>query len=42
MVNLEAMKMERTITAECDGIIKNVFIKPGSVIETNDLLIEIS
>lgn len=42
LLSIEAMKMETTITAECDGIIKNVFIKPGSVIETNDLLIEIS
>lgn len=42
LLSIEAMKMETTITAECDGVVKNVYIKPGSVIETNDLLIEIA
>lgn len=42
LLSIEAMKMETTITAECDGVVKNVFVKPGSIIETNDLLIELS
>lgn len=42
LLSIEAMKMETTITAECDGVIKNVYIKPGSVIETNDLLLELA
>ncbi|MDF7667110.1 pyruvate carboxylase [Orbaceae bacterium ESL0727] len=42
LLSIEAMKMETTITAECDGVVKNVFVKPGSVIETNDLLIELT
>lgn len=41
LLSIEAMKMETTITAECDGVVKNVLIKPGSVIEPNDLLIEL-
>ena len=41
LLSIEAMKMETTITAECDGTIKQVYIKPGSVIETNDLLVEL-
>ncbi|MDF7671201.1 pyruvate carboxylase [Orbaceae bacterium ESL0721] len=42
LLSIEAMKMETTITAECDGVIKNVFVKAGSVIETNDLLVELA
>ncbi|WP_392563842.1 pyruvate carboxylase [Orbus wheelerorum] len=42
LLSIEAMKMETTITAECDGVVKYVHIKPGSVIETNDLLIELA
>lgn len=41
LLSIEAMKMETTITAECDGVIKHVYVKPGSVIETNDLLVEL-
>ncbi|WP_392560128.1 pyruvate carboxylase [Orbus mooreae] len=42
ILSIEAMKMETTITAECDGVVKNVYVKPGSVIETNDLLVELA
>lgn len=42
LLSIEAMKMETTITAECDGKVKNVYIKPGSVIEAGDLLVELS
>lgn len=42
LLSIEAMKMETTITAECDGIVKAIYIKPGSVIETHDLLLELN
>ena len=40
LLSLEAMKMETTLTAERDAVIKNVLVQPGSVVETKDLLIE--
>ena len=36
----EAMKMENSIIAERNGVIKRVFIEPGQVIATNAVLIE--
>ncbi|XKM14463.1 pyruvate carboxylase [Orbaceae bacterium ac157xtp] len=41
LLSIEAMKMETSITAECDGTVKHVYVKPGSVIEGGDLLIEL-
>jgi pyruvate carboxylase len=40
MVSLEAMKMETMIRAERDGVVKDVYVKPGSIIAARDLLIE--
>ncbi len=37
----EAMKMETTIQAPFDGIIKELFVKPQDPVETGDLLIEL-
>jgi pyruvate carboxylase len=37
----EAMKMETTIQAPFDGVIKKVTVQSGEAIETGDLLIEI-
>jgi biotin carboxyl carrier protein len=34
------MKMENSIIAERNGVIKRVFIAPGQVIATNAVLIE--
>ncbi len=38
---LEAMKMETTIFAEKDGIVGQVLVKPGTQVETGDLLLSI-
>ncbi|HTN74154.1 MAG TPA: pyruvate carboxylase [Pirellulaceae bacterium] len=40
VLSLEAMKMESTIYAERDGKIGEVFVKPGSQVETGDLLLK--
>jgi pyruvate carboxylase len=40
LVSLEAMKMETMLTAERDGIVKAVLVKPGDVIAAKDLLVE--
>jgi len=37
----EAMKMETTIQAPFDGVVKQVTVQSGEAIETGDLLIEI-
>ncbi len=39
LLSLEAMKMETTIQAEIDGVLADVLVKPGSQVETGDLLI---
>ncbi len=41
LLTLEAMKMETTIYAEQDGRVADVFVKPGSQVETGDLLIRL-
>ncbi|WP_339061052.1 pyruvate carboxylase [Tepidibacillus marianensis] len=40
LIVTEAMKMETTIQSSFDGVIKEVYVKPGDSIETGDLLIE--
>ena len=37
----EAMKMETTVQAPCDGVVKEIYAKPGDAISTGDLLIEL-
>ena len=39
LLTLEAMKMETTVRAERDGVIKQIFAKPGLQVDTKDLLI---
>jgi pyruvate carboxylase len=39
LLSLEAMKMETTIHAETNGVLAEVLVKPGSQVETGDLLI---
>jgi pyruvate carboxylase len=39
LLSLEAMKMETTMVADRDGTIKDVFVKPGTRVETGDLLL---
>jgi pyruvate carboxylase len=39
LLTLEAMKMETTVRAERDGVIKEVLVRPGQQVDTKDLLI---
>jgi pyruvate carboxylase len=41
LLSLEAMKMETSMTAEVDGIVADVLVKPGSQVETGDLLLRL-
>ena len=41
LFTLEAMKMETTVNSEIDGRVADVLVKPGSRIETGDLLLRI-
>ena len=36
---LEAMKMETTVRAERDGVIKEILAKPGLQVDAKDLLV---
>ncbi len=36
----EAMKMENDVMSEMDGVVKRVFIEPGDVVSTDQVLIE--
>ena len=40
LLTIEAMKMETTISAERDGKIADVLVKPGSQVATGDLLLK--
>jgi pyruvate carboxylase len=40
LLSIEAMKMETMLTADLDGVIKAVHVKPGEVIAVKDLLVE--
>ncbi|MBQ3497783.1 MAG: biotin/lipoyl-binding protein [Clostridia bacterium] len=35
---LEAMKMENEITAECDGVVKQILVGSSTVVNTDDVL----
>lgn len=39
LLSLEAMKMETTMVADRNGKIKDVFVKPGTRVESGDLLV---
>ena len=41
LVVTEAMKMETTIQAPFDGIVKELYVKPQDPVETGDLLVEL-
>ncbi|MCA9061182.1 MAG: biotin/lipoyl-binding protein, partial [Planctomycetaceae bacterium] len=41
LLTLEAMKMETSINAEQNGRVKDILVKPGSQVETGDLLVVI-
>ena len=40
LLTVEAMKMETTISAERDGKIADVLVKPGSQVSTGDLMLK--
>lgn len=40
LLTVEAMKMETTISAERDGKIADILVKPGSQVATGDLLLK--
>lgn len=40
LLSIEAMKMETQMSAERDGVIKAVHVKPGDVVAAKDLMIE--
>ncbi|PQO42373.1 pyruvate carboxylase [Blastopirellula marina] len=42
LLSLEAMKMETTVYAETEGTVEQVLVKPGSQVETGDLMIKLS
>jgi pyruvate carboxylase len=42
LVSLEAMKMETMLTAEGDGTVRAVHVKPGDTIQAKDLLVELT
>ncbi len=42
LVVTEAMKMETTIKAPFDGTVKHIYVKKGELLETGDLLLEVS
>jgi pyruvate carboxylase len=42
ILSIEAMKMETSIRAERDSIIKQIYVKPGSVVSAKDLLVELA
>jgi pyruvate carboxylase len=42
LVSIEAMKMETMIRAECDAVIKQIHVKPGTVVSAKDLLCELA
>ena len=39
LLTLESMKMENTVTAECDGTVKQIAVKPGQNVMQDDLLV---
>ena len=40
LVSLEAMKMETMLTAEGDGTVRMVHVKPGDTVQAKDLMVE--
>lgn len=42
LVIMEAMKMETTITAKTGGIVEEIFIEEGKIVESGELLIQLS
>ncbi|WP_028856904.1 pyruvate carboxylase [Psychrilyobacter atlanticus] len=42
LVIMEAMKMETTITAKTGGIVEEIFVEEGKIVESGELLIQLS
>ena len=41
LLTLEAMKMFTTVTAPCDGVVKEIFVAVGNTLESKDLMIQL-
>ncbi|MFL2571748.1 MAG: pyruvate carboxylase [Parvicellaceae bacterium] len=41
LFSLEAMKMESSVLSPCDGVVKKVHLKEGTMVEQNDMVIEL-
>ena len=41
LFSLEAMKMESSVLSPCDGVVKKVQLKEGTMVEQNDMVIEL-
>ena len=42
LVALEAMKMEHSLKADCDGVVGPITLKPGDQVKRQQLLVTIS
>jgi pyruvate carboxylase len=40
LLTLEAMKMQTTIYAPCDGVVEEVFVQMGEAVESKDLILK--
>ena len=41
LLTLEAMKMQTTIYAPCDGVVEQIFVQVGETVESKDLLMRL-
>ena len=41
LLTLEAMKMQTTIYAPCDGLVEQIFVQVGETVESKDLLMRL-
>jgi biotin carboxyl carrier protein len=41
LVTLEAMKMEQTIKAAHEGVVRAILVKPGQMVAPGEMLVEI-
>jgi pyruvate carboxylase len=41
LLSIEAMKMETAVYAPIEGVIKDIRVKPGTAVESRDLLLVI-
>jgi propionyl-CoA carboxylase alpha chain len=39
LISIESMKMETYVASSCDGLVKDVMVRTGQAVETDDILI---